>query len=151
MKVSPLHLEYLTMYENAALKQYQTVSLQARVMDATPYQLTQMLMEGGLARLAQARGAMEHGNVAQKGELIGKALGIIGGLRDSLDLDQGGEIAANLDGLYDYMTRKLLEANLTDNVQAVEEVSKLLREIKDGWDGIAEQAAMMPVSNHSAS
>ena len=134
------------MYENAALKQYQSVNLQARVMDATPYQLTQMLMEGGLARLAQARGAMEHGNIALKGELIGKALGIIGGLRDSLDLEQGGEIAANLDNLYEYMTRRLLEANLNNSLQQVEEVSQLLREIKEGWDGIADQAATLPTA-----
>src|SRR5690554_7415232 len=68
-----------------AMKQYQTVSVHAQVTEADPHRLIQMLMEGGLQRLAQAKGAMEYGNVALKGELIGKAMGIIGGLRDALD------------------------------------------------------------------
>src|SRR5690606_28563839 len=79
-----------------AMKQYQTVSVHAQVTEADPHRLIQMLMEGGLQRLAQAKGAMEYGNVALKGELIGKAMGIIGGLRDALDKDKGGEIASNL-------------------------------------------------------
>ena len=79
----------------AALKQYQTVNTQAQVFDASPHRLIQMLMEGGLSRLAQAKGAMERGQVALKGELLGKAIAIIGGLREGLDLRQGGELAAN--------------------------------------------------------
>ena len=66
----------------AALRQYQTVNTQAQVTDASPHRLIQMLMEGGLSRLAQAKGAMLHGQSAQKGELISKAIGIIGGLRE---------------------------------------------------------------------
>ena len=79
----------------AALRQYQTVNTQAQVADASPHRLIQMLMEGGLSRLAQAKGAMLHGQAAQKGELISKAIGIIGGLREGLDLQRGGEVAAN--------------------------------------------------------
>ena len=80
----------------AALRQYQTVNTQAQLSDASPHRLIQMLMEGGLSRLAQARGAMQRGQVAAKGELISKAIGIIGGLREGLNLQSGGEIAANL-------------------------------------------------------
>ena len=96
----------------AALKQYQSVNTQAQAVDASPHRLIQMLMEGGLTRLAQARGAIERGQLAQKGELIGKAIAIIGGLRDGLNFEQGGEIASNLDALYEYMVSRLLEANL---------------------------------------
>ncbi len=120
----------------AALKQYQTVNTQAQVFDASPHRLIQMLMEGGLSRLAQAKGAMERGQVALKGELLGKAIAIIGGLREGLDLRQGGELAANLDSLYEYMIRRLLEANRSNDIAALDEVSSLLREVKSGWDGI---------------
>ncbi|MGQ7818040.1 flagellar export chaperone FliS [Metapseudomonas furukawaii] len=122
----------------AALKQYQSVNTNAQIMDASPHRLIQMLMEGGLTRLAQARGAIERGQLAQKGELIGKAIAIIGGLRNSLDFEQGGEIASNLDALYDYMVSRLVEANLKSDAALVDEVSGLLRNVKTGWDGIAQ-------------
>ncbi|GGH94495.1 flagellar export chaperone FliS [Pseudomonas fluvialis] len=123
----------------AALKQYQTVNTQAQVFDASPHRLIQMLMEGGLSRLAQAKGAMERGQVALKGELLGKAIAIIGGLREGLDLRQGGELAANLDSLYEYMSSRLLQANRSNDVAIIDEVAGLLREVKSGWDGIANQ------------
>ncbi|GGE31591.1 B-type flagellar protein FliS [Halopseudomonas oceani] len=122
----------------AAMKQYQTVNVNAQVSEADPHRLIQMLMEGGLQRIAQARGAMQHGNVALKGELIGKALGIIGGLRDSLNADQGGELALNLDRLYAFMQDRLSQANLKNDVSMLDEVAELLREVKAGWDGIRQ-------------
>ncbi len=121
----------------AALRQYQTVNTQAQIGDASPHRLIQMLMEGGMSRLAQARGAMQHGQVAIKGELISKAIGIIGGLREGLDLQQGGEVAANLDRLYEYMVSRLVEANLNNDVALVDEVAGLLRNVKSGWDAIS--------------
>ena len=128
----------VNMNASAALKQYQTVNLRAQVAEASPHRLIQMLMEGGLSRLAQAKGAMERGQLALKGELISQSISIIGGLREALDLQQGGEVAENLDRLYDYMTARLLEANLKGNMQIIDEVAGLLRNIKTGWDGIAE-------------
>ena len=121
----------------AALKQYQTVNTQAQVGDASPHRLIQMLMEGGLSRLAQAKGAMLHGQQASKGELISKAIGIIGGLREGLDSQQGGEIAANLDRLYEYMVLRLVEANIGNDVTLIDEVADLLRNVKSGWDAIS--------------
>ena len=126
------------MYAMAAMKQYQTVNTNAQVVDASPHRLIQMLMEGGLARIAQARGAMERGDVALKGALIGKAVDIVGGLREGLNHEAGGEVAANLDNLYAYMTTRLLEANLKNDTAILEEVAGLLREVKAGWDGIAQ-------------
>lgn len=120
-----------------AMRQYQSVNTQAQAIEADPHRLIQMLMEGGLTRLAQARGAMERNQTALKGELLSKAIGIVGGLRQALDLEKGGEIAANLDRLYEYMTTRLMEANLKNDLAIVEEVSDLLREVKTGWDAIA--------------
>lgn len=122
----------------AALKQYQTVNTQAQAMEASPHRLIQMLMEGGLTRLAQARGAMERDQTALKGELIGKTIGIIGGLREGLNLEQGGEVAANLDNLYEYMVARLLEANLKNEAAPLDEVAGLLRNVKTGWDAIGQ-------------
>ncbi|HCT4762251.1 TPA: flagellar export chaperone FliS [Pseudomonas aeruginosa] len=121
----------------AAMRQYQNVSTQAQAIDASPHRLIQMLMEGGLTRMAQARGALERGEVALKGELIGKAIAIVGGLREGLDFEAGGELAANLDCLYAYMSMRLTEANLKNDAGKLEEVSELLRNIKSGWDAIA--------------
>ena len=126
------------MYAMAAMKQYQSVNTNAQLVDASPHRLIQMLMEGGLARLAQARGAMERGDVAPKGTLIGKAAEIVGGLREALNREAGGEVATNLDNLYAYMASRLLEANLKNDSAILDEVAGLLREVKSGWDGIAQ-------------
>ncbi len=121
----------------SALRQYQSVNTDVLVSDASPHRLIQMLMEGGLSRMAQARGALEHGQLAMKGELIGKAISIVGGLRGALDMERGGDVAANLDRLYEYMGNRLVEANANADVTIIDEVSRLMRTIKSGWDGIA--------------
>lgn len=120
-----------------AMRQYQSVNTQAQAIEADPHRLIQMLMEGGLTRLAQARGAMERDQTALKGELISKTIAIVGGLRQALNFEQGGELALNLERLYEYMTTRLMEANLKNDPAILEEVSHLLREVKSGWDGIA--------------
>lgn len=121
-----------------AMKQYQSVNTQAQAADASPHRLIQMLMEGGLSRLAQARGALERGQIGLKGELIGKVIAIVGGLRAGLNLEQGGEIAANLDGLYEYMMLRLVQANVQNDGVPLEEVAGLLRNIKSSWDAISQ-------------
>lgn len=121
------------------LKQYQSVSVVGGVDSATPHRLVQMLMEGALEKIVTAKGAMESEHIAQKGEYIGWAMSIIGGLRGSLDLDKGGEIAANLDSLYEYMIRRLLDANTNNDIEALMEVQGLLIDIKSAWDAMPEE------------
>lgn len=125
------------MYAMKAMKQYQQVSIEAQVSDANPHRLIQLLMQGGLERLAQARGAMEREQIPEKGILIGKAIGIIGGLREALDSERGGELAGNLDRLYEYMIARLVEANTSNDTSLLDEVSALLLEVKSGWGGIS--------------
>ncbi|KSC08564.1 flagellar export chaperone FliS [Pseudomonas aeruginosa] len=125
------------MYAMKAMKQYQQVSIEAQVSDANPHRLIQLLMQGGLERLAQARGAMEREQIPEKGILIGKAIGIIGGLREALDSERGGELAGNLDRLYEYMIARLVETNTSNDTSLLDEVSALLLEVKSGWDGIS--------------
>lgn len=122
----------------AAMKQYKQVSVHSGLMDATPHRLVQMLMEGVLEKIAEAKGNMINQYIAKKGKNIGVAITIIGGLQASLNKEAGGEIAENLDSLYDYMSRRLVFANSCNDEAMLDEVASLMIEIKTGWDGIAE-------------
>ena len=121
---------------NSAIAQYQRVNNVGSVEGASPHQLILMLMNGALERLTQARGAIERRDIALKGAMIGKATTIIGGLQGSLDRNQAPEYVDNLDRLYDYMQRRLLEANLKNDVTIVDEVSDLLKTLKSTWQEI---------------
>jgi len=129
-----------TVYNKSALSRYQQINAQTGVVDADPHRLIQLLLDGAMDRIAQARGALAGGDVAAMGEALGKAVSIIAGLQGCLDRDRGGEIAANLDRLYDYMTTRLLDVHRERTAQPLEEVGNLLGTIKDGWDGIRDQA-----------
>lgn len=133
------------MYQNGiqqALNEYRNGGVLAEANGgADPHRLVQMLFEGALERIAVARGAMQGGNVALKGERISRTIDILEGLRVHLDLDKGGQMASNLEALYDYMQRRLTEANLRNDVAILDEVAGLLREVKAGWDGIPAKMA----------
>jgi len=118
----------------SAMREYEQVGARSQIEGASPERLIQLMLEGALDRVALARGAMENGETAAKGERIGKAISLVEGLRASLDHERGGELAGNLDALYEYASRRLLEANLRNDVAILDEVSNLLREIKQAWD-----------------
>ncbi|ROL81918.1 flagellar export chaperone FliS [Pseudomonas protegens] len=120
-----------------ALRQYQKIGAQAQTSEASPHRLVQMLMEGGLDRIAQAKGAIERKDIANKGVFISKAIGIIGGLREGLDLENSMDTLGDLDSLYTYMMTRLTEANIKTDPKILDEVADLLRTVKDGWDAIA--------------
>lgn len=120
----------------AALQQYKQVGVHNNIESASPHRIIQMLMEGALGRIASAKGYIQRGNVAKKGENISMAISIINGLQTSLDHTLGGSISQNLDMLYEYMTRRLLEANLGNDLAILEEVNGLLLEVKSAWDQI---------------
>jgi flagellar secretion chaperone FliS len=123
----------------AAMKQYKQVSVHSGIMDASPHRLVQMLMEGALEKIALARGYMANNEIANKGENIGKAIAIVDGLQASLNKDLGGEIAANLGHLYNYMQQRLVVANLRNDKSILDEVASLMADIKMGWDGIPDE------------
>jgi len=118
--------------------QYKQVGTQTAIDSATPHRLIQMLLEGALEKLNLAKGYMQRGEIAMKGTHISCTISIIDGLRMSLDKEAGGNIAANLDELYDYMVRRLVEANLKNDPEMLTEVAGLLLEIKSAWDAIPE-------------
>ena len=109
--------------------------------DFSPHRLVAMMYQGGMDRLARAIGHCERGEVAQKGECLSRAAAIIDNLRDSLNMDAGdGKLSQRLDDLYEYMLRRVAEANLRNDVQMMHEVHDLLAELAQGWNAIpAEQ------------
>jgi len=118
---------------------YKQVDCYTGVTEADPHQLVQMLLDGALGKIAVAKGLITRSDTAQKGEVIGQVISIVGGLRSSLDMTNGGEIAANLDSLYVYIERRLLESNLNNDVAILDEVASLLREVKTAWESIPEE------------
>ena len=126
------------MYAQGA-KQYQQMSNHTAVTDADPHRLIQLLFEGALARISKAKGHVDRNEIEQRNKAINSAIGIVGGLQESLNMD-AGDIAANLNSLYDYMIRRLFEANSENSKEMLNEVALLLIEIKSAWDGIREQA-----------
>jgi flagellar protein FliS len=120
-----------------AIRAYQHVRTECALSDCSPHRLIQMLYEAVLDRLAAARGCLERRQFAEKGALIARAIAILAALRGWLDMERGGEIAQNLERLYDYMERRLMQAHAENDPAILDEVAGLLREIKLGWDAIA--------------
>ncbi|GGM97541.1 flagellar export chaperone FliS [Shewanella xiamenensis] len=130
-----------------SLQSYRKVSLDSEIGVASPHRIIQLMFAGALQRLAQSRYAIEQNDLASKGIYISKAVGIITGLNSSLNMEAGGQIAKNLSDLYDFMLRKITEANLNNDVKAIDDVCDILRTIKEGWDAIP--ADKHNISSHS--
>lgn len=126
------------MMKQKFLNQYQQTSVETGVENATPHKLVGLLYEGVLNNLAYAKGAMERKDYEQKAEKMNKAVLIIGSLRSSLDMESGGEISANYEGLYSYMNRRLLEASAKNDIAMVDEVIALVRQLNDAWAQMPE-------------
>ena len=124
------------MNASTALGAYKTNKNDVLIDDASPHQLITMLLDGAIERVASAVGAMERGEIGATGEAIGRAISIVDNLRVSLDQQKGGQISENLASLYEYMTRRLLEANATKDTAMLAEVASLLKEIKVAWDQV---------------
>ena len=125
-----------------AAQAYARIGLETGVAAASPQRLIVMLYDGALAALADARQHLTQGRRAAKGQAIGKAIAIVDeGLKAALDLRQGGAIAGQLAELYDYIGRRLLLANLRDDVAALDEASRLLGELRSAWATLAERQA----------
>ncbi len=122
------------------LAAYQTVATHGGVAASDPHGLIVMLLDGALERIAAARGFMANGMQAEKGRLIGRAVAIVDELRISLDGARGGELARNLEALYDYIGRQLMRANAENRVDLLDEVTTLLQEIRTAWIAIPAEA-----------
>ncbi|EIB98451.1 MULTISPECIES: flagellar export chaperone FliS [Pantoea] len=127
------------MYTATGTKAYAKIGVESAVMSASQQQLVVMLFDGALSALIRARLFMQDGNIEGKGTSISKAINIIeAGLKEGLAENSGDELADNLLDLYNYMTRRLLQANLHNDVEAVGEVEGLLRNIADAWKEVVQ-------------
>jgi len=130
---------------------YQKIGTQSGAEFASPHRLIQMLLDGTLEKMIIARSYMERNDIKGKGEHISWAIRIIGGLQASLDNEKGGEIAETLGSLYIYVVEKLTEANLHNDTSKIDESIAIIRNIKEGWDGISNEAEKIHQQQFSAS
>lgn len=127
------------MYGNK-VKHYQKEALKTRLASADPHQIIQMLMEGAIDSMKVAKITIEQKDYENKSKSLSKATSIIDSLRLSLDTSVGGDMTENLAALYGYMSRRLMEASIQNDIAIVDEVIGLLSTIKSAWDQIPESA-----------
>ncbi len=123
---------------------YRDAGIQHELQSASPHRIIQIMMQSVLARIAKAKGYMANGDIAEKGKCIGDAISIISGLQASLNHKPNAQLSGNFDALYDYMTRRLLEANFRNDDAGLTEVGDLMREIKSAWDAVGDRTAAQP-------
>jgi flagellar secretion chaperone FliS len=124
---------------NKAIAQYQQLKVASVVDSANPHELVDMLFAGACARLQKASGCVTHGDIEGRNKAINETLSILTGLQASLDHARGGDLAENLDALYDYMQRRLLRANADADVSILREVIDLLTTLREAWLAIGQE------------
>ncbi|MES2153170.1 MAG: flagellar export chaperone FliS [Pseudomonadota bacterium] len=129
--------------KQSGVNAYAKVGIETGVTSASPHKLIVMLFDGAMVSVSSAILHMKAGNIPEKGAAISKAIMIIdSGLRAALDRKAGGEIAEGLDALYEYMGARLLQANLKNQVEILEEVQRLLSELRGAWNAIGNTPAV---------
>ena len=127
------------------IKHYISVGSHTAAYDAHPHRLVGMLFEGARDRVLRGRGHAERGAKAERTHCVRSAMLIVDTLRMSLDRERGGQIAENLDELYDYINRRLLEANISEDTEALETVTEILTELESGWRAIESDVVVRPI------
>ena len=123
-----------------ALHQYQAVNAQTSVVDVDKHRLIALLFEGALERINMAKARINASDFEGKNKLINKTIEIVNGLRSFLDVDKGQELAENLFNLYEYCEHRLVEANIKNDIEALDEVAGHIRKVQEAWVGIREEA-----------
>ena len=142
-------------------QQYKSINTQTGVVDADPHRLIQMLFAGALEQISVAKGCMQRADLAGKGEAISKAIGIVGGLLDSIDVDAeqkrlgddsdasrlgSNSLGTNLTTLYTFVTHRLTDANITNDELGLDESANVLRELQSAWNEIRSEVLAQPSS-----
>ena len=130
---------------------YKSVGLETGVNCATPHQLVTLLFDSALEAISLARSAMREGQVETKVHAVAKALRIVDeGLKANLNLESGGELAANLHDLYGYIAVRLTTANLRNDEAILDECTRLIEPLREAWTSIASQAGAKSLSGVAA-
>ena len=119
-----------------AIESYGQVKVSTGASQANNVELIQMLFDGLIESLSTAKGHIQHNNVSEKSKAIARASRIVLGLQGALDFEKGGDLAANLNELYNYVTRRLLHVNARNDLQALEEIHRLMMEIRSAWETV---------------
>ncbi|MGE0863523.1 MAG: flagellar export chaperone FliS [Vicinamibacterales bacterium] len=125
------------MLPNKGLHAYRSTEVTSR----TPLELVVMLYDGAIRFVGAAREAIGRGDIRARSQAISRALAIVSELQNTLDIERGGEMAESLDDLYRYLTQRLVQATVSNDVSALDEARRLLETLRDGWHTIAAQAA----------
>jgi flagellar secretion chaperone FliS len=123
----------------AAFQAYSSTAIEGRTAQASPHELVAMLFEGYFDNLNQARRALAEGDRGRKSQALSRAVRIVEeGLRGGLNLTAGGALAKDLNALYGYITSRLTQANLRDDISAISECDRLLRPLREAWASIGQ-------------
>ncbi len=119
---------------------YRSAGVEAEILGSSPHRLIKLLFDGALAYIAQAKQHMQNGNVQEKSASVTRAIDIISrGLRASLDLNAGGDLAKSLDELYEYIALQILKAQMQNDTALLDEAAHLLQELGDAWSQIEDK------------
>lgn len=125
-----------------SVRSYAEIGLETQVLGASPERLISLLYMGARAAIGQARLHLQEGRITERGAAISKAIKIVDeGLKTGLNMEAGGEIAANLARLYDYIVRTLLMANLKADPEALETADRLLADLAEAWQTSIDRPA----------
>jgi len=125
---------------NAAMARGAEAYRQTEVQSRSPLELVVMLYDGALRFIGEAREAIERHDLPAKRGAMSRALAVVSELQSTLNLAEGGQVAASLDGLYTYVNGRLLDANMKGDVAALDECVRLITPLRDAWTQVAAAA-----------
>lgn len=121
------------MMQHKGLNAYRQTEVQSR----TPLELVVMLYDGALRFLAVAHDAVVRRDIPARRDALARVLAIVSELQNTLDLERGGAVAADLDGLYTYITKRVMDAAARNDTAPLEDARRLLETLRDAWQTIA--------------
>ena len=120
----------------AALAQYGQIKNDAQTSYASPHQLMLMLFDGAIEAMSMTVGAIQNKNFELRSKQSTRSITIINGMRDCLDMDSGSELSDNLYSLYLYMAQELFRAGVKNDVETIQNIQHMLKDIRGSWEKI---------------
>jgi len=131
----------------AALAQYGQMKNDTQTMYASPHQLVLMLFDGAIESMSMTIGAIQQKNIEMRGKYNTRAISIIYGMRDCLDMNSNSELSENLYSLYQYMAQELFRAGFKDDAETIQNIQTMLKDIRESWKKIPLDMHYMQKAN----